>query len=273
MNKTLFVVATPIGNLDDISKRAIDTLRSADYILAEDTRRTHILVEKYNINTRIISLHKFNEYEKLEEVKKLFENFQNIALVSDAGTPLISDPGAIIVDYALNNHIKVVPIPGASALSSILSVCGFTLSEQQVITFIGFLPPTGAAKKKVLLEYLSKSQTIVFFESPNRVVKTLKLISELSPNSSVVLGRELTKVYEEVIHFEAHAYPQDLKEKGEFVIAVAPPKNTNKNNMVDISEEGKNEPRKIAAIIGNYLNIKQKDAYDLLVKLKNETKT
>ncbi|MFH1222936.1 MAG: SAM-dependent methyltransferase, partial [Pseudomonadota bacterium] len=109
MNKTLYIVATPIGNLDDISQRAIDTLKRVNYVLAEDTNRTRILLDRFGIKTRMISLHKFNEYERLQKIKALFEEYDEIALVSDAGTPLISDPGAITVSYALDNQIRVVP--------------------------------------------------------------------------------------------------------------------------------------------------------------------
>jgi len=272
MDKTLFVVATPIGNLEDTSLRAIKTLKSVDYILAEDTRRTKILLDHYGVTTSTMSLHKFNERERLEEVKRLFEKYQNIALVSDAGTPLISDPGAIIVDYALDNHIKVAPVPGVSALTALISISGFSLSEQGLITFVGFLPHTEKAKIKLLGECLSNKQTVVFFESPNRVIKTLNLIAELSPTSTVVLGRELTKIYEETIRFEAQNYPKDIKERGEFTLLVTPGKKPIEIEKFTVFDPAKNEPRKIASILANYLNIKQKKAYDLLVKLKTEHK-
>ncbi|MFH1222939.1 MAG: SAM-dependent methyltransferase, partial [Pseudomonadota bacterium] len=165
-----------------------------------------------------------------------------------------------------------VPIPGVSALTTLLSVSGFLMSEQQVISFVGFLPPTQKAKKELLAECLTQDRITIFFESPIRVVSTLELISELSPNSIVVLGRELTKVHEEVLRFEARNYPKNVTPKGEFTLAINPDKKLIKNNKVTTFRDTAGEPRKIASMLANYLNLDQKKAYTLLAKLKNELK-
>jgi 16S rRNA (cytidine1402-2'-O)-methyltransferase len=269
MTKILYIVATPIGNLGDISQRAVDTLKNVDFILAEDTRRSQTLLNHLGISTPCISLHKFNEKERLEKIKSLFDQGLKLAIISDAGTPAISDPGAIIVEYSLSNQIKVVPIPGPSALTSLLSVSGI----QGPVTFIGFLPHRKTEKRNTLLSIASTIEpphAVVFFESPQRVLNTLEMISELMPDAIIVLGRELTKIYEEIIRFKAKDYPREIKEKGEFSILIIIDKKYSDYNKVANFDSKAGEPRKIAAILANYLKIKPKDAYNLLIKLKED---
>lgn len=163
MNKILYIVATPIGNLGDVSQRAFDTLKNVDFILAEDTRRSQTLLNHLGISVPCISLHKFNEKERLEKVKDLFDQGLKLAIISDAGTPAISDPGAVIIDYSLNNQVKVVPIPGPSALTTLLSVSGI---QGEPVTFIGFLPHKKTEKRTTLLSIASAIEpphAIVFF--------------------------------------------------------------------------------------------------------------
>jgi len=269
MKKILYIVATPIGNLDDFSQRALDTLKTVDFILAEDTRHSQKLLNHFSIKTPCISLHKFNEKERLEKIKELFDQNLALAIISDAGTPAVSDPGAIVVDYSLNNQVQVVPIPGPSALTTLLSSSGI----QGGVTFIGFLPYKKTEKQNLLLSMSSLIEpphTLAFFESPQRIINTLEMISELMPESIVVIGRELTKIYEEILKFKAKDYPKDIKEKGEFTVLLKFDKKYNNNNKVSDFDPSTGGPRKVASILANYLNIKPKEAYNLLIKLKEE---
>ena len=270
MSSTLYIVATPIGNLSDMSPRAVETLNNVDIILAEDTRRSQILLNNFAIKTRCISLHKFNEKERLDKIKEFFNQDLKIAIISDAGTPAISDPGSFIVEYSLNNQIKTVPIPGPSALATLLSVSGI---HDLPVTFFGFLPHKKTEKQKVLLSASSSIEpphAIMFFDSPQRILNTLEMLSELMPETTVVIGRELTKIHEEVLRFKAVDYPKDIKEKGEFTLLIKLDKKYNNIDKVNDFDSRTGEPRKIASQLANYLNIKPKDAYNLLIKLKEE---
>lgn len=189
----LYVVATPIGNLDDITLRALDVLKQVDIIAAEDTRNTSVLLEKYGITTRLISYHKYSEVSRCELFLNYLNEGKSVALVSDAGTPLISDPGAILVEAVLKEGFKVVPIVGASAVIGLLSAIP-RIDED--FKFIGFLPRV----KNQILDIVSKNknENLVFYESPNRLIETLEIIASEYPNKKVVIGRELTKKFEEI---------------------------------------------------------------------------
>jgi 16S rRNA (cytidine1402-2'-O)-methyltransferase len=270
MNKILYIVATPIGNLGDLSQRALDTLKNVDLILAEDTRHSQVLLNNFGIKTPCMSLHKFNEKDRLDKIQELFDKGQKLAIISDAGTPAISDPGAVVVEYSLNNHIKVVPIPGPSALTTLLSASGI---QGDRVTFIGFLPHKKTEKRKTLLSIsgsIEPPHTVAFFESPQRIVDTLRILSELMPEETVTIGRELTKIHEEILQFKAKDYPGDLKEKGEFTVLIRLNKKYNDNDKVTDFDHETGEPRKVASMLANYLKIKPKDAYNLLIKLKEE---
>jgi len=193
IENALYVVATPIGNLDDITLRAIETLKQVDVIAAEDTRNTSVLLEKYGITTRLISYHKYSETSRCELFLSYLNEGKSIALVSDAGTPLISDPGAILVEAVLNAGFRVVPIVGASAVIGLLSAIPRKCED---FKFIGFLPRV----KNQILEVISKNQyeNLVFYESPNRLIETLETIAIEYPDKKVAIGRELTKKFEEI---------------------------------------------------------------------------
>ncbi len=269
MAKTIYVVATPIGNLKDLSFRALETLQSVNYILAEDTRRTKILLDHYNIKTPMISTHKFNEYSRLSKIKELLDQDLSLALVSDAGTPLISDPGEIIIDYAIDNQIPVIPIPGPSSLTSILSVSGFDLKERPPV-FLGFLAHSKEKAKQFLLGILPMGFCYVIFESPLRVNNLVKMILEIDPDSEIVIGRELTKMHEEILKIKPGKSVPKIKEKGELVLVVKPSKKPIKNNKVDNIDDISQDTRGLSKILASYLNIKQKEAYDILIDLKNK---
>ncbi|MBR3605324.1 MAG: 16S rRNA (cytidine(1402)-2'-O)-methyltransferase [Candidatus Gastranaerophilales bacterium] len=193
LETALYVVATPIGNLDDITLRALETLKQVDVIAAEDTRNTSVLLEKYGITTRLVSYHKFSETSRVELFLNYLNEEKSIALVSDAGTPLISDPGAVLVEAVRKAGFKVVPIVGASAVIGLLSAIPRSCED---FKFIGFLPRV----KNQILEIVSKNnnENIVFYESPNRLIETLEIIASEYPNKKVAIGRELTKKFEEI---------------------------------------------------------------------------
>ena len=195
MNKkgVLYICPTPIGNLEDITLRAIRTLKEVDLIACEDTRVTQKLLNHYDIKTKLTSYHKFSEKEKSSYLINLLNEGNNIALVSDAGTPLISDPGKELIKQVYENNIKIVPLPGASSVITALSA---NYAGQMPFVFAGFLPKTGKEKEKILFKY--SNINIVMFESPNRLVRTLEEVFELLGNRHATIARELTKIYEEI---------------------------------------------------------------------------
>src|SRR3990167_5491416 len=180
----LYIVATPIGNLDDFSKRAVDTLSSCDAILCEDTRRSSILLNRYGIQKPLISYHKFKEKASLEKILTDLQSGQNLALISDAGTPCINDPGQILVQACIEKGIEVTAIPGACSVIQALVLSGFDTSSFQ---FIGFLPKSGQSALKRALHYPG---TTVCFESPERLISTLEEILALDPDRELAVARE-----------------------------------------------------------------------------------
>jgi 16S rRNA (cytidine1402-2'-O)-methyltransferase len=269
MNKIIYIVATPIGNLGDISLRAIETLKKVDLILAEDTRRSKILLDHYAITTPLKSFHKFNEKKNISEMAQILASYPSIALVSDAGTPLISDPGGYLIDYALNKQISLVPIPGPSALTTLLSVFGQSGQKAQTV-FLGFLDYKEKVREKVLTNLLSSEYKFVFFESPNRINSTIAIISSLDPDAEIVIGRELTKINEEILRFKAKIAPF-IKEKGEISVAVNPSGKAIKNNILNQTPEHKSMTKDLSVLLAKYLNLNNKDAYNLLLELKTKS--
>lgn len=216
---TLYLVATPIGNLDDITYRAIKILSSVDLIAAEDTRKTKILLDHYNISKPMLSYYSYNEKHRAPQLIEKLLHGQSIALVSDAGTPGISDPAFFIVRTALEHAIPIVPIPGASACISALIVSGLPTES---FVFEGFLPIKKGRKTK--FESLkNEPRTIIFYESPHRVLKTLNEIFTYFGDRHVVVARELTKKFEEVVRGPVSSVLKDLSAKtprGEYVVVV-----------------------------------------------------
>ncbi|HEX7456135.1 MAG TPA: 16S rRNA (cytidine(1402)-2'-O)-methyltransferase [Candidatus Nanoarchaeia archaeon] len=216
----LYIVATPIGNLKDITLRAIEILGEVDLILAEDTRKTSQLLSKYNISKPLESFHEHNEEKKIDHVLTMLRSGDNIAVVSDAGTPTLSDPGFKLVREVIRNEIKVVPIPGASSILASLVASGLPTDQ---FTFVGYFPKK-VGKQQELLTYIDKAlslkpATIILFESPFRVKKTLSLLTQRFPDKNVVFARELTKVHEEFIRGKVSKVNEmDIKSKGEFTI-------------------------------------------------------
>jgi 16S rRNA (cytidine1402-2'-O)-methyltransferase len=221
----LYIVATPIGNLGDMSARAIETLKSVDYIAAEDTRHSHKLLMHFAIDTPVLSLHEHNESERSDVLlEKLSKKRQTIALISDAGTPLVSDPGHRLVKKVRKHNIPVIPIPGPCALIAALSVSG--LDCEQFI-FEGFLPEKKTARQKKLAELRYETRTLIFYEAPHRILALIEdMLSIFGVQRLVVLGRELTKTFETIHEGNLEELKTWLnndknQQRGEFVVLVA----------------------------------------------------
>jgi len=228
-----YVVATPIGNMGDITFRAVETLKSVDLILCEDTRETKKILQKYNINTPTMSYHAQSKLSKVDKIFSLLKEGKDLALVSDAGTPAISDPGAMLVSKIKekfntslrqdlsDDDVYVIPIPGPSAVIAALSACGLPTHE---FTFLGFLPHKKG--RETLFKEISESKrTMVFYESPHRILKTLKSLQKFCPNKKVCLAREITKIYEEFktgspSKLLEYLTKNPIKQKGEFTVLV-----------------------------------------------------
>ncbi len=218
----LSLVATPIGNLADISFRAIETLKNCDYILCEDTRHSAILLNHYHIQKPLRSYHKFNEISQLDSIINDLKDGKNICLISDAGTPTISDPGEKIVKTCIENTIPVTAIPGACAAVQALICSGLPTDRFQ---FCGFLPKKENELKQEILSTLDYNGTTIYYESPHRLMDTLEMFNQLQPERRLVVGRELTKKFEEMIRGNAHSLIEFWKNKdikGEIILLISP---------------------------------------------------
>lgn len=218
---TLYVVATPIGNLEDVSARALRILREVDRIAAEDTRRTGLLLAHYGISKPLVSYHDAVERRKAPELVEQILAGANLALVSDAGTPLLSDPGYRLVRAALDAEVPVVPIPGAAAVTALLCVSGLATDR---FVFEGFLPQRPGRRRKRLEALRSEPRTVVVYESPHHVERTLAEFEEIVGDREVVVGRELSKLFEEILRGKVSAVRAAMSGKaprGEYTIVIA----------------------------------------------------
>ena len=218
MPGTLYIVSTPIGNLADITLRAIETLKAVDLIAAEDTRHTKILLDRYQIKTPTTSYFEYNKVQKTDYLLKALKEGRSVALVSDAGTPGISDPGSMIIRMCIENAIPVIPIPGPSGLVTALIVSG---KPTHKFTFEGFLSNKPVKRKNQLKKLKEEERTVVLYESPHRITKLLSDIEEVYGDIEVVLARELTKKFEEVLRKKVSALIEDFKSRkprGEFIV-------------------------------------------------------
>lgn len=274
---TLYIVATPIGNLEDITGRAIRILAEVDLIAAEDTRHSQRLLQHYDISTRLISLHDHNEAQRASQLIDKLQLGQNIALISDAGTPLISDPGYSLVSQCRAASVKVVPLPGPCA--AITALCAAGLATDKFI-FEGFLPVKLVAKQQALQRLLTQNITCIFYESPRRVVDTVKLIvAELGSDRDMVLAKELTKTFETFYSGTAQECLAWLEadanhQRGEFVLMIA----GQKQDQTDVSAEALqllklliNELplKKAAAITAEQFGLKKNQLYQLGLELQS----
>ncbi len=220
---SLFIVSTPIGNLEDFSFRSLETLKQVDLILCEDTRKTSRLCAHYQIKKPLLNYHQHSKVNKVNQIFKLLEQGKNLALVSDAGTPGISDPGNKLVEMAQKkfNDLKIIPIPGPSAVITALSVCGFPADK---FIFLGFCPQK-RGRKKFFQQIAQATYTVVFYESPYRILKTLTELNEFLKldNQQIFVGREMTKKFETIYRGEINQVLESIKKdklKGEFTIVV-----------------------------------------------------
>ena len=218
----LFVVATPIGNLEDITLRALRVLKECDLIAAEDTRRTLHLLNHFQIRKPLVSYHRFNEAKRTAELVEQLAAGKRIALVTDAGSPSISDPGGRIIRACIERGIAVEVVPGASALVMALTVSGFSTDE---FLFVGFLPPKSGGRRTALQRLAAEPRTVVIYESPYRLVKTLTELKDICPDRRLVVARELTKKFEEILRGTAGEILQKLEGrsvKGEITLVIGP---------------------------------------------------
>lgn len=228
----LYIVATPIGNLEDISFRAIRILKEVNFILCEDTRVTKKLLDNYQIKVPLLSYHHHSKVEKINKIFELLRQGKNLALVSDAGTPGISDPGNKLIAQIIsegNDNIKIIPIPGASAITTIASIAGFSMDK---FCFMGF-PPTKKKRKKFFEGIINLKYPVVFYESPYRILKSLielhSLFSQNNLQFQIIIGRELTKKFETIYRGTIENIINDVKKdkiKGEFVVVINKIQNT-----------------------------------------------
>ena len=214
----LYYVATPIGNMGDISFRAVKILQDSDLILCEDTRVTKKILQKFDINKKLISNHKFNENKNLEKVIEILKNNKIVSLVSDAGTPAVSDPGRILVQECVKNKINIFPIPGASAVSSAISISGFSDN----FYFCGFLPEKQNQVKKLFKNISLLESSIVFFISPNKLIKRMDDVKEFFSDRDILICREISKYHEEYIRTSVQKLSDvNFSRKGEITIVIS----------------------------------------------------
>ena len=220
MPGTLYVVATPIGNLDDTSPRALRVLRQASLVACEDTRRTALLLERFGLTVPTVSCHRFNERERLHELLERMKAGDDVALVSDGGTPGVSDPGRLLVQAALDAGLPVSPVPGPSAVATLLSASGLPADR---FVFEGFLPARPGERRRRLRALRAETRTLVLFEAPHRLLDTLHDLAAIFGERRIVLGRELTKVHETVLRGTARELAEKLggAVRGEITLAVA----------------------------------------------------
>jgi 16S rRNA (cytidine1402-2'-O)-methyltransferase len=272
---TLHVVATPIGNLEDVTLRALRVLAEADLVFAEDTRRTRVLLERHRIEARPLSLHAHNEESRIARALEALAGEGTVALVSDAGTPLVSDPGERLVAAAIAAGHRVEAIPGASAVLTALAVSGLAV---QPFAFIGFLPRKAGARRKLLAGWRDRSETLVLFESPRRLLNTLRDLAESLGDRPACVARELTKLHEEVRRASllelAEHFGEDVL--GEITIVVAganPALDCMDDDAVDAAIRSRIEagdrPKAIAATLADSTGRKKRDLYARALALRD----
>jgi len=277
METCLYLIATPIGNLEDITLRAIEILKKVDLDACEEKRITNRLLAHYGIKKKLISIHQHNEKNKTEFLVNELLNGKSIAYASDAGTPAISDPGAFLVNQTLKLGIKVSPIPGASSLVSAFSVSGIESTQFQ---FYGFLPNTASKSKKLLQKIYSQTLPTIIFESPHRVLKTLSLVENIFGSiHEIFIARELTKVYETIYKDKVKSIIERLEshpeeQKGEFVIILTPPmKEIENNETIPINEALKLMMKELplnqsVKLISSIFKKNKKEVYNQALELK-----
>jgi len=271
----LYIVSTPIGNLSDITLRAITVLKKSDYILCEDTRVSKNLLDRYQIKSKLISNHKFNEKKNLLKVIDILKSDCVVSLISDAGTPLVSDPGAILINECLLNKVAVFPIPGVSAVSTAISISGF--SEKYF--FYGFFPEKNNKLKDDFEKLSNLDGCIVFFVSPRKFNRSIKDIKQYFSDRKILICREMTKFYEEYLRTDVDKLEPFMSDpKGELTIVISE-KSKEKKSSIVLNESDKKNIQKmikklsikdITDLISQNNNVPKKEIYNYCLKLKNE---
>ena len=271
----LYLVSTPLGNLKDITFRAIEILHQSHYILCEDTRVSKNLLDKYQIKSKLISNHKFNEKKNVVKVIEYLKSGKKISLISDAGTPSISDPGSILVNECINNEIKIFPIPGPSAVAVAVSISGFS----DKFLFCGFLSDKKQQLSNELKKFSEFENSLVFFISPKKINKIIPEIKKNFAGRKIVFCREITKIYEEFIRKNVDELELfEIEPKGELTIVISE-KKINKNLSQKLTESDMNiikkmtnklSTKEITDILGQITNVPKKEIYNYCLELKNE---
>ena len=271
----LYVVSTPIGNLQDITLRAIEVLKQSEYILCEDTRVSKILLDKYKIKSKLISNHKFNETKNLNKIIEILRSKTIVSMISDAGTPSVSDPGSILINECVKNKIDIYPIPGVSAVTAAVSISGF--SEKYY--FYGFFPKKNKDLNKDLPILSKLNCSIVFFISPKKINKSIDPIKKFFPERKILICREISKFYEEYFRASINDLEHYLKPpKGELTIVISEGK-IDKNIEKKLNDLDKKKIKKmiqtfsikdIVNLISKEKEISRKDIYNFCLKIKNE---
>ena len=271
----LYLVSTPLGNLKDITFRAIEVLKISDYILCEDTRVSKNLLEKYQIKSKLISNHKFNEKKNITKIIEYLKSGKIISLISDAGTPSISDPGSILVNVCIDNSIKIIPIPGPSAISTAVSISGFS----DKFLFYGFFPEKKQQLTSELRRLSEFKNTLVFFVSPKKINRIIPEIKKNFSGRKIVFCREITKIYEEFIRKKVDELEIFEKEpKGEMTVVISEKKIVKKTSQ-KLSESdmyiikkmiNKLPTKEITEILTQTSDLPKKEIYNYCIKLKNE---
>ncbi len=271
----LYLVSTPLGNLKDITIRAIEVLQQSHYILCEDTRVSKNLLDKYQIKSKLISNHKFNEKKNIAKIIEYLKSGKIISLISDAGTPSISDPGSILVNECINNQIRIFPIPGPSAVATAISISGFS----DKFLFCGFFPEKKQQLSNELKKYSNFENSLVFFISPKKINKIIPEIKKNFTGRKIVFCREISKIYEEFIRKnidELELFEKELK--GELTVVISE-KKINKNISEKLTESDKNiikkminklSTKEITDILSQRTNVSKKEIYNYCIKFKNE---
>ena len=270
----LYIVSTPIGNLQDITLRAINILKNSELILCEDTRISIKLINKFNINTKMMSYHKFNERKRLEKIIQLIKNHKIVSLISDAGTPVISDPGMILIKECIKNNIALHPIPGPSAITSALSISEF----EEKFLFYGFLPNSENKIKNELKNLSDFPYSIIFFVSPNKIKKVVNIFKIFFSDRKIMIAKEMTKIYENFIRSNVNSL--DILKynfKGELTVIISNKLNVKRKSLNQLSESVKNEIRfmlkkysnkDVSDFISKKEKIKKKIIYNYCITLK-----
>ena len=275
IKKGLYLIPTPIGNLGDITFRAIELLKNSDFILCEDTRVSKKLLDKFEIKKKLISNHKFNEVKNLSKITNLLKNDKIISMISDAGTPAISDPGAVLVNECLKENIDVIPLPGPSAVTTAMSVSGF----DEKYLFYGFFPEKEKMIKEKLEMLSDLNFCLIFFVSPKKINKIIPYLKEYFNDRKILICREISKFYEEYTRSTVEKLELFKNEpKGELTIVISE-KELDKKNSQNLSESDKNNikmminkltTKEITNLISQNSKVSKKKIYEYCLKFKNE---